>query len=334
MDAKFCIYPLTTLNLTWPKLYPCCSSSLSLVQRLTLEIDPTTVLDEVWNDQRWARWRQRIASDDYVSCVHCQQKADFVTESELKERYPEIAEDIIAYRKGAYERLPYPHTLILSFDTTCNLSCVTCRPRGIQLMAADTDAITANLSDYITHAKRVVIAGEGEVAISPSYRRILNGLTDGQKITIMSNGTRLNEEFWGSLPQAVIDNIDRVHISCDGTTKQVYESIRLGGNFDTWLDNMDLLHKMKSSNHWTTKMMYTVSKSNYEEMRSVPTFARTIGFDELYMAPAAQWSRKLKDSSVWITEAQLDERKLKIANIVCESLMKEYKKTAEGSRRP
>lgn len=326
MGERFCIYPLTTLNLTWPKLYPCCSSSHSLLQRMMLEVDPLSDPDSAWNSDKWSRWRRRIGDDDYASCEFCQQRSDWVDESELREKFPEVADDVMAYRRGDSGRLPYPHTVILSFDTSCNLTCVTCRPRGLPLSKTATTDMTDNVAPYLVHAKRVVIAGEGEVAVSPAYQKLLCGLTGGQRITVMSNGTLLNEEFWGSLPQSVIDNIDRVHISCDGTTNEVYESIRIGGDFGKWLANMGLLHDMKTATGWTTKLMYTVSKANFADMRNVPAFAENIGFDELYMAPAARWSRKLNDSTIWVTEAQLDDARLRAARSVCNSLTRAYKK--------
>ena len=323
MGKKFCIYPLTTLNVTVPHLTPCCFSMLSRRISPTLVINPDTPFDRVWNSASWTWWRKHIAADEYNYCEQCSQKSDFVTEEELRSLYPDIADEIMQYKNGDYSNLSAPSTMVLSFDHTCNLRCVTCRPSDRQVVKWDYVRLPQSVMEYVNKVKRVVIAGDGEVAVSPSYRKLLAAVGKDTKVTLMSNGTLLNMDFWGSLDEHVLRQIDRVHISCDGTTKEVYESIRLNGNFDKWIENMSILMGLKSQYGWTTKMMYTVSKKNYADFRNVGKFAHGIGFDELYVGLAAEWSRATP-SGTWRTDQVLGDYERRLAGIVAKQIMSEY----------
>lgn len=329
MAKKFCIYPLTTLNMTAPELVPCCMSSLDESIRSMLIADPADDMGKVWNSVWWTWWRGKIADDDYELCGRCGQKADWVTEDELFAEYPDMAGAIMEYRKGNRSALQYPHTLILSYDHTCNLRCTTCRPADGSIRREEIGKIHANVMNNLNKVSRIIIAGDGEVAMSKYYREVLENIRKPVKITVMSNGTRLNMDFWASLPPGTIECIDRIHISCDGTTKEIYEAIRLNGNFDDWCANMELLRDMKMARNWHTKLMYTVSKVNYGnfregDFRKVPEFARKYGFDEIFINPAAKWNRPIAASAYWETDQALPEPQIRMVNIAAERIMAEY----------
>ena len=324
MGKKFCIYPLTTLNVTVPQITPCCSSMLRDEVHALVSYEYRTPLVLVWNSDTWKWWRDKIASDNYEFCDKCSQKSDFVTEDELRAIDPAVAEEVIRFRNGDRTALASPSTMVLSFDHSCNLRCVTCRPSDKPLSKWHLDMLSDSVLSYVRKMKRVVIAGDGEVAVSPIYRKVLSAVDGDTKITLMSNGTLLGMDFWGSLDERVLRHIDRVHISCDGTTKDVYESIRLHGSFDRWLDHMAVLMGLKAQYGWTTKLMYTVSKDNYADFRNVGEFAHRIGFDELYIGVAAPWCRPT-DDGIWMTDKVLGRYEQRLVGVVAKRMMEEYR---------
>jgi sulfatase maturation enzyme AslB (radical SAM superfamily) len=323
MERKFCIYPLTTLNITAPVLTPCCFSMMRQEDRQYLTAMTGMPFEMVWNSAVWKWWRERIASDDYSGCSMCTQTDSMVTEEELRAKYPDIADEVMKFKNGDHSQLKHPSTMVLSFDYTCNLRCTTCRPSDRPLHRWDIPHLIDLVMEYMSHVKRIVIAGDGEVAVSPLYRKILSSVGPDTKITLMSNGTLLDMDFWGSVGENVLRQIDRVHISCDGTTKEVYESIRLNGLFDKWMENMAVLMSLAEQYGWTTKMMYTVSKGNYADFRNVGQFARRIGFDELFVGIAAPWSRAAEGGD-WTTVQSLDEPEKSIAENIAKKMIEEY----------
>lgn len=331
MEHKFCIYPLVNYNVTTPFITPCCTSMMDPLVASDTAVHFSAPISPVWQLYGWEGWRKMIAMDDYSHCDKCSQKSEWVTEDELREQYPEIADDVMAYKAGDWTRLQMPSVLILSFDHVCNLRCTTCRPADKALAIDDIDVITDRIIEALPQIKRVVIAGDGEVTVSAYYRKILDMIKPPTKVTLMSNGIRLGMDFWASLPDEVLSCIDRVHISCDGTTKDIYESIRLNGLFDTWVENMSILSVMKQQHHWKTKLMYTVSKKNYDDFRHVPAFAKSLGFDEIFVNHAAEWHRQLSDGSDWKTDQCLERYEARLVSVVSRQMMKDYVVLAGGS---
>ena len=331
MEHKFCIYPLVNYNFTVPFITPCCTTMMDSQVASDTAVLYSAFADEVWRSYGWSGWRKMIAMDDYTYCDKCSQKNEWVTESELRDKYPEIADDVMAFKAGDETKLTMPPILILSYDQSCNLRCVTCRPSGKALAAYDVETVTDRVMRVLPYARRVIVAGDGEIAVSKNYRKILAAIKAPTKVTLMSNGTRLNMDFWASLPDEVISCIDRVHISCDGTTKEIYESVRLNGSFDEWVENMMILAILKKQHGWKTKLMYTVGKKNYGDFRNVSKFARELEFDEIFVNHAAEWHRLLSDGSDWKTDQCLERYETRLVSVVSRQMMKDYVVLAGGS---
>lgn len=311
------------MNVTSPGTFPCCYLPINTRIARSLYVKMPEPLESVWNSARWRWWRSLIASCDYSYCGNCSQADAFVTEDELREYYPEIADEVMRYRNGDHDCLKFPHTLVLSFDHLCNLRCVTCRPSDADITRPVLEPLAESVEKCIGKVKRVVIAGDGEVAVSPHYRKLLGLVGGDTKITLMSNGTLLNMDFWASLGEDTLHRIDRVHISCDGTCKDVYERVRLRGSFDKWMENMAVLMNLKKQYGWTTKMMYTVSKVNYDDYRNADVFAKRVGFDQLHIGIAVPWPRPVGKEK-WTTDQILGDHEKKVATIVATHMMKNY----------
>jgi len=170
MEKRFCIYPLLDMNVTTPGVTPCCVTSMDAPVRMRLVLDTRRNLEEIWNSEQWRWWRERIANDDYSMCTGCSQKGDWVTEAELMKEYPDVAEKVMAYRRGDRGALEYPYNLVVSFDQNCNLKCVTCRPSDNQLLRHDITGVEEHVREFVSKVGRLTIAGDGEVSISPIYR--------------------------------------------------------------------------------------------------------------------------------------------------------------------
>ena len=300
---KSCILPLTTLNLTTGGILPCCASHLPTYFSGIVLVNPKDAKD-AWNNPEWKRFRKRIANDDYGVCHSCpiykQKTESWATADEIAVKYPEVGK----FKKGELDDVN-PSTLIVSFDERCNLHCLTCRPYTFGKDKTIPSMVDA-AREYAKTASKIVIAGDGEIAVSPYYKELLTSYEGKAEITIMTNGTLVNEKFWASIPERVLkENIKAVHVSGDGTTKELFESIRRGADFDKWASNTKLLNEMRLSYGWHTKLIYTVNKRNIDDMHNVTGFAKWLGFRSIHLQPVTEFRRLIYGDEFWYTHHEI-----------------------------
>lgn len=326
---KFCIYPLLVFNVTPNFVVPCCYSYMQPKFRSEMVVD-ITKCGTAWNSDKWIEFRKRIAAQDYSMCTACSlyinKDTEFYDENRLRAEYPDYADTVLKMLGGEGDVVS-PDTVILSFDPTCNLACPTCRgfvyhePNDTHL-----SAIVESVSGILNSAKHIVIAGDGELCMSKHYIDILQNRTGSAKLTIMSNGTLLTESFLNRIPDDVKQRIEKVNISCDGTTKQVYEATRRNGVFENFIANMESLMSLRDQYGFATKLLYTISTLNANDYLNLPAFARQLKFDKIGMTVANKWYRMFNNqryvSANLITD---DDQKAKIEKYI-NLLNKSYKR--------
>jgi len=195
------------------------------------------------------------------------------------------------------------------------VDCLTCRPFTFG-KDRTTPGMAETAKKFAKTASKLVIAGDGEVAVSPYYKELLTTYEGAAEITIMSNGTMLDEKFWSSIPERVLkENVRAVHISGDGTTKELFESIRRGADFDKWTANVKLLDQMRHAYGWNTKLIYTVSRRNMCDIGNVSDFARGLGFSSVHLQTVTEFRRLLRDDYFWYTHGELMFKPEELAEI-------------------
>jgi sulfatase maturation enzyme AslB (radical SAM superfamily) len=118
---------------------------------------------------------------------------------------------------------------ILNTTNRCNLRCLTCfqsvKKNAIHFDIADETIRT--LSSAIPLVQSVMIAAFGEPLLSPSVPSIIAKYKQaGAWVELITNGTLLSRVL------DLISEIDELRISFDGGTRETYNAIRRGGNFD------------------------------------------------------------------------------------------------------
>jgi pyrroloquinoline quinone biosynthesis protein E len=84
----------------------------------------------------------------------------------------------------------------------------------------------------------------------------------------------------------IIDaGIGEIQISVDGVTKDTYEKIRKGAQFEKVVENCNLINDYCNSKNLTkTRMWVLIQKDNFKELKSFPKFASKMGFKRLTFA--------------------------------------------------
>lgn len=204
-------------------------------------------------------------------------------------------EETAGFDKEPYQKIaPFPETVSLGYDSSCNLSCITCRKglhyaKGEELESVNriTDKV---ITDYLPHCKFLIMAGSGEVFASTAYRKVYESeKCDPQYIRLLSNGTLFTPANWERFIKGKRAKI-MLTASIDAATKETYGKIRQGGNFDMLKKNMEFASQLrKKGSLCYFRMNFVVQRENYKEMIPFVEWGMELGVDEIFFTKILNW---------------------------------------------
>ena len=141
----------------------------------------------------------------------------------------------------AIMKIKYPSHIWIEPTTRCNTRCLTCghyfSDFGNDMLPEVFEKIEKQVLD---HVNRVDLIGYGEPLISKIFLQILNSCVKrGIKISTTTNGLLLTEDL---IEKLVVSNVDLI-ISIDGTTPEVFNSIRPKIKFDRIIKALKMIKK-------------------------------------------------------------------------------------------
>lgn len=172
-----------------------------------------------------------------------------------------------------------PAEIILAMDRTCNLTCPSCRTQMISDKEEERDRKTAIVEESIIPllptANQIYLNLAGEIWASKSSRALLKRLNRTEfpnlKVLLISNGMLFTKAEWDSFPN-IHDMVLSIRISIDAATKESFETIRRGGRWEPFLENMEFISSlMKTGVIPSFSISFTYQAGNYQEM---PDFVR------------------------------------------------------------
>lgn len=178
--------------------------------------------------------------------------------------------------KGRLKNFRYPPAISIEPYNVCNLKCIMCPYRN---MTRPKTLMNMELfKKIIDNAARL---GIGEVSltfyneplIDPHlFERINYAKSRGMRVLFYSNATILNDDKI----RKILDNPpDAIRFSFDGATKEVYEKIRRGANFDLAKGNILKLveeRKRLKLNKPRIEINFTIQKDNFKEAKDFESF--------------------------------------------------------------
>jgi radical SAM protein with 4Fe4S-binding SPASM domain len=107
------------------------------------------------------------------------------------------------------------------------------------------------------------------------FERITYAKSKGMQVQFYSNGTLLSKEMNERLIES---GLDKIVFSIDGATKEVYEGIRISGDFGTTASNVQNLinSEERRRSSLLVEVCCTVSPSNYHQMSTQAKKFRTL----------------------------------------------------------
>lgn len=179
-----------------------------------------------------------------------------------------------------------PITVSIEPTTACNLRCPEC-PSGLRTFTRPVgnlqqDFFRNTVDSLHRDLTYLIFYFQGEPYIHPQFLEMVRYASQKRLYTITStNGHFLNEE---NARKTVESGLDRLIISIDGTTQEVYEQYRVGGKLDVVLQGARNVVKWKKALRSATPhivFQFLVVRPNEHQVEAVKQLAREIGADEV-----------------------------------------------------
>jgi radical SAM protein with 4Fe4S-binding SPASM domain len=177
-----------------------------------------------------------------------------------------------------------PVSLAIEPTTACNLRCPEC-PSGLRAFTRPTgmlqnDFFSQTIDELSDELLYLVFYFQGEPYLNPDFLLMVKYASQKKIYTATStNAHYLNDEM---ARKTVESGLDRLIISIDGTTQEVYQQYRVGGNLNKVLEgarNIVKWKKILKSKKPYTFFQFLVIKPNEHQITAIRSLAKEIGVD-------------------------------------------------------
>ena len=184
-----------------------------------------------------------------------------------------------------------PMTVSIEPTTACNLRCPEC-PSGLRSFTRDTgnlkkDFFTKTIDELYKDLIYLIFYFQGEPYINPEFLDMVAYANKKGIYTITStNGHFLDDE---NARKTIESGLDRMIISVDGTTQEVYENYRKEGSLEKVLEGARNVVKWKKKLKSRTPhviFQFLVVKPNEHQIPEIYRLAKEIGVDEVKLKTA------------------------------------------------
>ncbi|MET0244940.1 MAG: radical SAM/SPASM domain-containing protein [Flavitalea sp.] len=180
----------------------------------------------------------------------------------------------------------YPMSISFEPTTSCNLRCPEC-PSGLRAFTRPTGMLQKDFfRDTIDQLSKelmyLVFYFQGEPYLNPSFLDMVKYAHDKGIYTATSTNAHYLTE--AAAKKTVESGLDRLIISIDGTTQDVYQQYRVGGKLEKVLQGARNIVKWKKELNSKTPFVFfqfLVVKPNEHQVEEIKKLAAEIGVDEV-----------------------------------------------------
>jgi radical SAM protein with 4Fe4S-binding SPASM domain len=197
----------------------------------------------------------------------------------------------------------YPVSISFEPTTSCNLRCPEC-PSGLRAFSRpigmlEKNFFTRTIDEIHKELIYLIFYFQGEPYLNPDFLEMVKYASDKGIYTATStNAHYLTDE---AAKKTVESGLDRLIISIDGTTQEVYKQYRIGGNIDKVLEGAKNIVKWKKELNSKTPFVFfqfLVVKHNEHQIEEVKKIAREIGVDEVRFKTAQVYDYQTDPNSL------------------------------------
>ncbi|MCW3092260.1 MAG: radical protein [Chitinophagaceae bacterium] len=180
----------------------------------------------------------------------------------------------------------YPISISFEPTTSCNLRCPEC-PSGLRAFTRPTgmlkkDFFRQTIDDIHKDILYLIFYFQGEPFLNREFLDMVKYAADKKIYTATStNAHYLTDEV---AKKTVESGLDRLIISIDGTTQDVYQQYRVGGNLNKVIEGAKNIVKWKKELKSKTPFVFfqfLVVKPNEHQIEDIKKLAKEIGVDEV-----------------------------------------------------
>lgn len=184
-----------------------------------------------------------------------------------------------------------PFFVSIEPTTSCNLRCPQC-PSGLREFTRPTgmlqnDFFENTILQLKKHVHSLTFYFQGEPYLNPAFLNMVAIANQHRIYTITStNAHYMNEE---NAKQTVLSKLDKLIISVDGITQEVYEQYRIGGQLSKVMEGTREILKQKKllkAKHPHVVWQFVVFKSNQHQVEAVRKLGKEMGVDEVKIKTA------------------------------------------------
>ncbi|MFL5241636.1 MAG: SPASM domain-containing protein [Gemmataceae bacterium] len=253
---------------------------------------------DIWNGDEFQKLRKDMARGDLeaAGCANCLalkqgQPLQLLYDPDCDREAPPsspYAKNIKLKRKevidGATVLQSLPTVVYYTPTHHCNLRCIHCYQDVSRDLTISRRGAEREVQDLLPTLDRI-IAGGGEPLLLPIWKRFIQNadlsVNPYLEFATTTNATRLSEDLLIGLQRF---KRLAITVSLDGCTKEVFEPIRLRGNFEAVVANLDrlvVLSKAHSSAH--ISVTFSAMKANVAGLPDLVRFCagKGIGFNLL-----------------------------------------------------
>jgi len=180
----------------------------------------------------------------------------------------------------------FPVSISFEPTTSCNLRCPEC-PSGLRAFTRPTGMLQKDFfSDTIDQLSKellyLIFYFQGEPYLNPDFLEMVKYASrKGIYTATSTNAHYLNDV---NARRTVESGLDRLIISIDGTTQDVYEQYRVGGKLEKVLEGARNIVKWKKKLKSKTPFVFfqfLVVKPNEHQIEDIKKLAKETGVDEV-----------------------------------------------------
>ncbi len=180
----------------------------------------------------------------------------------------------------------YPVSISFEPTTSCNLRCPEC-PSGLRAFSRPTgmlekDFFTKTIDEIHKELLYLIFYFQGEPYLNPSFLDMVKYANSKGIYTATSTNAHYLTD--AAARRTVESGLDRLIISIDGTTQDVYTQYRVGGNLEKVIAGAKNIVKWKKELKSKTPFVFfqfLVVKPNEHQVEDIKRLAKEVGVDEV-----------------------------------------------------
>lgn len=190
-----------------------------------------------------------------------------------------------------------PIALSVEPTTACNLGCPEC-PSGLKQFTRNTGNLKENLNKKIIdeaskYATYINFYFQGEPFINPKFLDMVSYANEKKMFTSTSTNAHFLTDSVAK--KTVESGLDRLIVSIDGITQEVYEQYRIHGDLSKVIEGTKNILKWKKELKSATPhviFQFLVVKPNEHQIEGIKQLANELGVDEIRFKTAQVYDYK------------------------------------------